>query len=324
MCCPSASSVALVLACLTLGAAGCTGSDDDPGDGSGSGSGSGMMPGAPLEPPAQGFQVVTPIIELQPGAEVTYCYYTRMPNAELAGVKRWESKMTPGSHHMILYFTQTELKPQGTLTQDGCGAGLGVWTYSAQEPSVSFAMPKDIGMTVPAGQPAFIQMHYLNATDKVLPVQVSLNAHTYAPSETFTPAAAFITYNSNIEIPPGNAAQPGKASASGSCTVSPTAKFFTMSTHAHKQAVKTQISDGAQMLFSSSDWEHPGARTFADEPFYSFSSGKLGYQCDYENPTARRIYDGDSAVTEEMCMAIGYFFPATRPTLCINSAVIPL
>lgn len=308
----------LLTAALALGS--CTSGDEAPGDGSGSGE----TPGDPLPPPAEGFQVVTPIIELQPGAEVTYCYYTRMPNAEMVGVKKWESQMTPGSHHMILYFTQTELKPQGTLTQDGCGAGLGVWTYSAQEPSVSFAMPPTIGMTVPGGQPAFIQMHYLNATDKVLPVRVSLNAHTFAAGESFTPAAAFITYNSNIDIPPGNVAQPGKASASGDCSVSPTAKFFTMSTHAHKQAVKTQITDGAAMLFSSSDWEHPGAKTFDAEPFYSFASGKLSYQCDYENPTPRRITDGDSAVTQEMCMAVGYFFPATRPTLCLNSTVIPL
>jgi hypothetical protein len=301
---------------------GCSSSDDgEPGDGS-------DLPGpdepGTLPPPAQGFQVVTPVIELQPGAEVTYCYYTRMPNTEMVGVKQWESKMTPGSHHMIVYFTQTELKPAGTLTQDGCGAGLGVWTYSAQEPSVQFAMPKDIGMTVPGGQPAFIQMHYLNATDKVLPVRVTLNALTYAPTETFTPAAAFVTYNSNISIPGGTPNVPGLASAGGDCTVSPSAKFFTMSTHAHKQAVKTEISDGGQMLFSSTDWEHPGARTFADAPFYSFTSGKLTYRCDYKNPTGRRIEDGDSAVTDEMCMAIGYSFPATRPTLCINSAAIPL
>ena len=189
---------------------------------------------------------------------------------------------------------------------------------------MKFAMPKDIGMTVQGGQPAFIQMHYLNATDKVLPVRVSLNATTYAAAETFTPASAFVTYNSNINIPGGTPATPGMASAGGSCNVSSDAKFFTMSTHAHKQAVKTQISDGAQMLFSSTDWEHPGGRTFAEAPFYSFTSGKLTYQCDYKNPTGRPIQDGDSAVTEEMCMAIGYFFPATRPTFCLNSAVIQL
>jgi hypothetical protein len=318
-------SVGCVAVCgLGLALAGCTSGDEgDPGDGSGSGSDL-PDPGGTLPPPAQGFQIVTPILELQPGAEVTYCYYTRMPNPEMVGVKQWESKMTPGSHHMILYFTQTELKPAGTLTQDGCGAGLAVWTYSAQEPSVKFDMPKDIGMTVPGGQPAFIQMHYLNATDKVMPVRVTLNALTYAPTETFTPASAFITYNSNIDIPGGTPNAPGTASAGGDCTVSPSAKFFTMSTHAHKQAVKTEIRDGGQMLFSATDWEHPGARSFAEAPFYSFTSGKLTYRCEYANPTGRRIYDGDSAVTQEMCMAIGYYFPATRPTMCINSAAFPL
>src|SRR5262245_15588571 len=110
----------LVAAGCVIGGAACAAEDGEPGEGSGSGT---LDPEAPLPPPAQGFQVVTPILELQPGAEVTYCYYTRMPNPEMVGVKQWESKMTPGSHHMIVYFTQTELKPAGTLTAEGCGGG---------------------------------------------------------------------------------------------------------------------------------------------------------------------------------------------------------
>jgi hypothetical protein len=298
---------------------GCTSDSADPPGGDGSGSGSDELPA-----PAQGFQVITPTIDLQPGAEVTYCYYTRLPNTAMVGVKQWESKMTPGSHHMILYLTSSELQPAGTLTTTGCGGGLGVWTYSAQETNVTFAMPSGVGMVLPAGQPAFIQMHYLNATDKVVPVHVTLNATTYAANETYTPAAAFVTYNSNINIPAGAPSNPGLGSASGTCAVPSTAKFFTLSTHAHKQAVRTQILDGAKMIFSSADWEHPGAAVYPADPFYSFSSGSLTYRCDYANPTGRVVQDGNSAVTDEMCMAVGYFVPATRPIFCLNSAVIPL
>jgi hypothetical protein len=304
---------------ITIAVGGCAAdSGPPPDDGGGNGSAD------DLPAPAQGFQVITPTIELMPGAEVTYCYYTRLPTTGMVGVKQWESKMTPGSHHMILYFTSTELKPAGTLTTDGCGGGLGVWTYSAQEPSVQFAMPKGIGMAVPAEQPAFIQMHYLNATDKVLPVHVTLNATTYAANEVYTPASAFITYNSNIKIPKGVPNNPGIASAGGVCPVSADAKFFTMSTHAHKQAVGTQVLDGNELLFASTDWEHPGAKVYPEDPFYSFTSGALTYRCDYKNPTGRVVEDGNSAVTDEMCMAIGYFFPATRPIFCLNSAVIAL
>lgn len=295
--------------------AACSASDDVPPDDVGD--------GEDLPAPAQGFQIITPIIELAPGQEATYCYYTRMPISQTVGVKQWESQMTPGSHHMILYFTSTEVQPEGTLTAQNCGSGRGIWAYSAQQPKVTFAMPAGIGMAVEASQPAFIQMHYLNSTDKTLPVRVTLNASTYAADETYTPAAAFVTYSSNISVPPGTPATPGEATAGGICSVPANARFFTMSTHAHKQAVRTQILDGAEILFDSRDWEHPGARIFADEPFYSFATGGLNYRCEYRNRTSRVIQDGDSAVTDEMCMAIGYFFPASRPLFCLNNTVVP-
>lgn len=278
--------------------------------------------GSELPAPEHGFQISSPLLELRPGTESTYCYYFRMPNTETVGVKQWRSLMTPGSHHMILYFTSTELAPEGTLTSKGCGGGLGVWAYAAQTPEQTFTMPPQVGMTVEAGQPAFLQMHYLNATDHPRQVRVNLNAETYAAAETYTPASAYVTYNSNISVPPGTPAAPGTASAGGLCTVSPDAKFFSLSTHVHKQGTRTQVLDGATMVFEATDWEHPGARTF-EAPYYSFGSGGLNYRCEYKNPTSRVIADGDSAELDEMCMAIGYFFPAQKAIFCLNNTVVP-
>lgn len=280
------------------------------------------LEGGDLPEPAHGFQIRSPLLELRPGTEATYCYYFRMPNTTTVGVKQWQSLMTPGSHHMILYFTSSELAPEGTLTAKGCGGGLGVWAYAAQIPEQTFSMPPQVGMTVEAGQPAFLQMHYLNATDQPRQVRVSLNAETYAATETYTSASAYVTYNSNISVPPGTPANPGTASAGGLCTVPPSAKFFSLSTHVHKQGTRTQVLDGGQMVFESTDWEHPGARTF-EAPYYSFSSGGLNYRCEYKNPTSRVVADGDSAEFDEMCMAIGYFFPAQKPIFCLNNTVVP-
>lgn len=300
----------LVLLFVVLSAA-CAASPQDP-----------PLEGGELPAPEHGFQITTPLLELRPGTEVTYCYYFRMPNPSTVGVKQWQSLMTPGSHHMILYFTSSELAPEGTLTDKGCGGGLGVWAYAAQTPEQTFAMPPQVGMTVEAGQPAFIQMHYLNATDQPRQVRVSLNLETYAEAETYTPASAYVTYNSNISVPAGTPANPGTANAGGLCTVSPNAKFFSLSTHVHKQGTRTQVLDGGQMVFESTDWEHPGARTF-EAPYYSFGSGGLNYRCEYKNPTSRVVTDGDSAELDEMCMAIGYFFPASKATFCLNNTVVP-
>jgi hypothetical protein len=285
---------------------------------------------ADLPPPENGFQIRSPDIALQPGQEITYCYYFHTPNTADVVVKSWESEMTPGSHHMILYFMATADMPDGTLDPSGnCGganlSNLAVWTYLAQTPMARSDMPADdgagkpVGMPVPAAQAAAMQMHYLNATDQPMMVHVTLNANGYPPGTAYTQAAAYVTYNSKIDIPPG----PGStATATGTCTVPAGAQFFTLSTHAHKQSVMNTIADGATTIQTSTDWEHPTTTTWAAMPFFTFASGKLTYTCDYENPTPNEIKAGPSAQTNEMCMAVGYFFPATGAKFCLNSLVI--
>jgi hypothetical protein len=245
-------------------------------------------------------------------------------------VKSWQSSMTPGSHHMILYFTSTADMPDGTLDPSGnCGGAnlnnLAVWTYLSQTPENESDMPSDdgaglpVGMPIPAGQAAAMQLHYLNATDNPLPVHAVLNANGYPTGTTYTQAAAYVTYNTKIDIPPG----PGTmASVNGTCAVPSGSKFFTMSTHSHKQSVQTQVMDGSAMVQTSTDWEHPAATAWTASPFFSFASGALTYSCNYLNETTNEIKTGPSAQTDEMCMALGYFFPATASKICLNSTVV--
>lgn len=93
--------------------------------------------------------------------------------------------------------------------------------------------------------------------------------------------------------------------------------------HTHKQAVHTAVKDGATPVFESTDWENPGATTFAGPSFYSFSNAGLTYECTYDNPGTNVIQTGPSAATDELCIAVGYFFPATKSVFCFNDFVVP-
>lgn len=270
-------------------------------------------------PPAAAatFRITTPDITIEPGQEITYCYHTTIDLPRAMGVKKWSSTMTPGSHHLILFLGSD--KPDGTI-ETNCGFGgqglnLPVWTYSAQTAVQESVMPAGIGMPIAAGTRAFVQMHYLNTTEEPIQAHVQIDAEAYDEGVEYIPTAAFITYNTNIDIAPMST-----GTAGGECDLPDDVKFFTVSTHAHKQAVHTQVNDGTTMVFSSDNWEHPGAADWRANPNYTFSSGKLTYRCDYDNQTANRIRTGDSAATDEMCMAVGYFFPATQPKYCLNSA----
>jgi hypothetical protein len=290
-------------------------------------------PDGNITPPARGFQIVSPDITIAAGEEVTYCYYFRTPNTEPMAINKWESAMTPGSHHLIMFTTgTTDKKPVGTIDRENCGFGASTnvpsWTYSAQTATASMALPSDDGtgkplaMDIPANTAGFVQMHYFNATDKAIQAHVTINAEALAAGAAFTKTAAYVTYNSSIEIPAGVTNHPEEMTCNGPPAGS---KFWLMSTHAHKQAIKTEVIDAgnSNMIMSSADWEHPIAAYFdgAQKPFYALSSGnKLTYRCTYNNPTVNIIRSGDSAARDEMCMASGYYFPATKPLICLNAA----
>lgn len=301
------------------------------GGGGGGGDDDGTDVDAGDNPPAEGFRIQTPPITIEAGQEITYCYYTTINIPRAMGVKRWSSVMTPGSHHLIVFF-QEHGKQDGTIDQDCGGVGGGgisnlpVWTYSAQQPTQEQVMPAGVGMQVNQGQKAYVQMHYFNASDAPLEARVTIDAEAYAAAETFTPAAAYITYNTEINIPPMST-----SSVQGTCSVPQGTKFFTMSTHAHKRATLTRVTDGGSMVFESMNWEEPDARTWMAAPFYEFSTGSLTYRCEYDNRTGptsgQTVREGDSAPTDEMCMAVGYYFiegaTTARSRFCVNSFLVP-
>jgi hypothetical protein len=278
-----------------------------------------------IDPPARGFQIVSPDIDIAAHQEITYCYYFRTPNTETLAINKWVSKMTPGSHHLIMFTTTTDKMPPGTISTSGCGFGGGTqnvpsWTYSAQTPDATMNLPTDDGagkplaVEIPANSAGFVQMHYFNPGDDPIKAHITINAEALPAATAFTKTAAYVTYNNSINIPAGATNDVEMQQ----CNVPAGAKFWLMSTHAHKQAIKTEVLDGSTMAFMSTNWEHPGAETWMTNPFFEFASGKVTYRCTYNNPTNRTITSGDSAATDEMCMASGYYFPATKAMICFD------
>lgn len=294
--------------------------------------------GGMQQPPPHGFLLQFPVVDINPGVEITYCHYFETPNAGELAIQRWASHMTPGVHDMTLYLTQNDLGKPDQSPQD-CAivsriGGL-IWSYAAQTPDAEAAMPGDdgsgnpIGQLVKARQSGFLQIHYLNTGSTVLHAHVDLDAYAYPDGAQVTLAAPFVTVNLNISIMPGSQAQPAMGMVNGSCPVplDPSGKplrFFGMTSHTYKQGVHTFVKDGVDMLFETRNWALPGTTSWPVSPFYTFKSGTLFYQCEYSNPNDRTILTGDNAAMDELCMTIGFFFPAPAGLghVCLNSAML--
>jgi hypothetical protein len=290
------------------------------GGNSGSGGAGGGDPNV-LQPPANGLQISTPEMVLAPGAEIFRCFHVEVPSNVEVNVARFVSKMAPGSHHFILYQADSPEQPDGTLEQRGCGGGLSArWVYASGNVDGSLTMPQGVAMPFIARQPLQFDMHYINTGTEELRARVTLNLE-FAEG-TFERAASLVTFNYQISIPPRTGTTNGTQTVSGLCTPPAGANFFLMSTHTHKQGILAQVrrnSATGEELVRTEDWEHPTAGRWDAPNFLTFAAGEqLYYSCTYENPTTNRITVGTSAETDEMCMAIGYYFPAVSNFSCLG------
>ncbi|MFT3696628.1 MAG: hypothetical protein QM831_26040 [Kofleriaceae bacterium] len=316
----------LVLLCGALALTGCkkddaASGDDTAPDAAGSGSGSGSDMG---QDPNAAFYVRSTDMTLQPGDEVTKCFYFHTSNTTMKPISKWVAHMSPGSHHMIMYFPQNgqNAGADGTI-DEACNNNIPIWIFASQQQDLTLQFPTDDGngqplaQEVPANQAAYFQMHYINTTDQPMTVHVELNAYA-TTATTYTKTSPFVTYQFNISIPPDAVG----TTVTQSCTPPAGVKFWEMSTHAHKQAVHTEVFDGSTSLFASDDWEHPGDKEWNANPFYTFS-GKLTWTCIYNNNDPNdpnhttTVSQGQSAATQEMCMATAYTFPSPKTSACV-------
>lgn len=281
------------------------------------------------------FEVQSDEVMIPPNKEMTKCFYFRTTNTKPVAINRWVSDMTTGSHHMIFFVGGPD--HELGISEDDCGFNPAYvlnqpsWVFASQTAYSDQPLPADDGTGKPLAQViqpnslGAFQMHYLNQTDAPLAASVDLKAYALPESAEYTPTAPYITYNFEISIAPNEV---GKK-ASASCPA-PAGKFWSMSTHAHKQAVKTEVFDGAVPMFESTDWEHPGGALWDSPSFFTPQSGEISWTCTYNNnnptdPNSKTtVVQGQSAETEEMCMAVGYYFPASGTQICPANYISPL
>jgi hypothetical protein len=103
---------------------------------------------------------------------------------------------------------------------------------------------------------------------------------------------------------------------SRTCDVPVDAKFWSLTTHTHRFAKRSSVQEGTDGIFQATDWTDPGAATWPTPPFFQFATGRMTTACTYDNPNGYTLRSGGSYQSEEQCVAVGYFFPATKPLQC--------
>jgi hypothetical protein len=291
----------------------------------GCGQGTSCTAGSDLPVPAadEGVQIATPegAIVVQPNQEVFMCYYKTLPNTAAVDIGTMQSWMTPGSsHHFIAYemgtggFAGGTKQPDGTLTS--CAFGGGTWLYATSVPGevIEMKMPDHVGLPFSVGTQVMLNMHFINTGVSPAYPQVKMN-FLYAKGVQYK-AAAMVSFNVGIDVPPATASGPGKQTVSGTCTAPAGSKFFAITTHTHKHATITDVNyvtgGKATNIVHTTDWEHPDVGLWNAPNFLTVKQGdQFTYSCSYANTSSSAVLVGETAASNEMCMAIGYYFPAS-------------
>jgi hypothetical protein len=316
-------AVALVAvgALVALGVAGCS---SGAGNGSGGGGGGGTV--TPLPPPAAGqgvqFEMQTSI---DAGTEDERCKF--VTTTEDLWVHQESVQYTPGSHHFILWNTTYTSIPTKDINGNAVdtsgvfecpGGPPAAWSVdryvggsqSADAPNVLGALPDNVALHIPAGSVLMMDLHVLNTTAAALPVTVRMNLDTIPASKVTEEAGIFFFYDPFIAIPPQ-----ASAHARMSCPVTSDVQLTTGQTHMHRWGLggtaKLEDTTGAlvQQLYTSSTWADPPVTQWSSPPMAVKAGQRIDYECNYQNDGTTTIIQGLSAVTNEMCVFVGAYYP---------------
>jgi hypothetical protein len=217
--------------------------------------------------------------------------------------------MTPGSSRELFVYALDSGATAGCASTGG-----GRWIYGSSRAGqmVELRMPDHVGYRLPAGGSIEISPLLINLGTQPLQPQIKLNL--LRAQNLQYEAAAMLSFNTNINVPPATAAGPGTQMVNGTCSAPAGTNFFLLGTHTHRRATSADInfvSNGAPTrLVHTTSWDDPDIEVWHAPSFVTTAgSDSLSYACSYSNLGTTAITVGESDANSEMCMAIGYYFP---------------
>ncbi|HUH02604.1 MAG TPA: hypothetical protein VML75_11480 [Kofleriaceae bacterium] len=278
----------------------------------------GCTDGVCLAPPANGFQVLSQGTTISAGEDVEYCEVVQLPGtaADTYYVSKFESKMTSGSHHLIVAAVES-----GSATESGlevgqrvtCGGPGGVGEdlievtgsqtiYDVEE------FPEGVGRVYRGGQYLVFNYHYLNTTDDELPARAAVNFHLTDAANVQHIAMDFGFYNLSISTPPGES-----RSFTKTCYFTEEVVVHKLVRHTHRWGTDftAWYAGGAkdgQQIFTTPTYEDNDH--IFPEPITVAAGEGFTFECNYFNDTDSDLVFGTKA-TDEMCILFGTYWSAS-------------
>jgi hypothetical protein len=245
------------------------------------------------------------------GAEAHRCVLVELPNTEPVWVSALHASLGNGSHHMII--DRRSAQDELLLDAEECSPTMGgdaSRLMIAQQPETELELPQGVGFLLEPKQRMFLQLHYINTTDKAFAIKGTIALTLFAKDVRPIEAKSVFTGSTSITLAPH---QPGESKHFQALPADPAWNVFAMTSHTHQLGVHATIERVASAtaptitpLHESRDWAEPPLTVFAQPLVFDGSDG-LRLICRYMNTTDRNVHFG-TAVDDEMCFMWVYYF----------------
>jgi hypothetical protein len=239
------------------------------------------------------------------GAEAYHCQDFANPFGGDAEIQTWESHMTVGSHHLLVFYKANATN--GPLESEPQCSGLEFMPgpYGAQAPDVTITYPAGVAAFVAAGNGLRLNSHYLNATGAPINATVQVIARRATPGTVQNHSGVFFFNNVfGLNIPAGAMNYP----VTKTCSVPNDVYFMFSVAHMHKHALSLLATVGGQTIYSTNTWDNAQFSQYTP-PMLLKAGTQVTWTCTYNNDTTAPLTFGESANTNEMCIFDGQFYP---------------
>jgi len=276
-------------------------------------------------PTTAGLQLKVDSFSVTPLGERELFVNRRVGNATDLFVTRIESRMRPGSHHLLLYtFDERNTafpcntRPAANVVRDirnrdgsmnllnMLPMACHVYFAGAMTPDFDYRFPAGVALRLPANAQLDFNVHYVNRSPADLPGEAFANLY-FADRANIQTVARTLNYaNTDIVLPPGRRTTHTKV-----FTMPTRTTILGLTSHMHALGERFEIrvrrANGTETsVYLNTDWEHPGFTNFA-APLVLEVGDALVSVVTWNNTTDRTVSFG-LASTDEMDIIFGYAY----------------
>ncbi|MFO0750769.1 MAG: hypothetical protein U1F43_34630 [Myxococcota bacterium] len=259
---------------------------------------------------------------MQPTDETTRCVIKRLDNDEPILVHRIATRLSKGSHHLIVYTsaaTEERLDPFpcAPFTEALSGGTVPLVISQIREDAVE--LPPGVAYELQPHQMIRLEAHYLNYYTEPITADVAVTFETLEDSDAVQRADILFYGTLDIFLP-----KDAEVTTPWVWYGVPAGlHIFSMTGHTHALGTNVEVERSASKSTAGDalyppagtpfDWQEAPVARF-DPPLDTTAGDGFRFRCSWHNTSGHAVMFGESA-TSEMCFFWAYYYPSQGPII---------